>query len=322
MRNGLEIDRPRLVSAVSMGDSRYHWDHSNQIRRFDQNSMPEQISVELSGHCNLNCLKCNIDDLKRPKGYMTRELYLKIIQDETIGKIERLGLSNMGEPLMHKNLSEFVELADKTGKFKRIHITTNAILLNERVSKRLLDAGLGGVKLSLDFLDRESYKKYNERDHFNKVVKNIQTFCDLKKRGRYNCDTMLKVTLYDYTEEVAQELIDRWKGYVDSIRISNVHGWAGAERGNIPAEERKSPCQYLFCTLHILHDGRVTLCCYDKEGYLSVANIKDHSVAEMWKNHPRLNEIRQSHLDGDFSDLQMCRTCDSESYDDLVRYPD
>lgn len=321
MKNLAELTNPVLEPAARLGDTQYHWDHNDQLRRFAENSMPEQISVELSGHCNLNCLKCNIDDLKRPKGYMSREVYLKIIQDETIEKIERLGLSNMGEPLMNRNLSEYVELANKTGKFERIHITTNAILLNERVSNRLLDAGLGGVKLSLDFIDRDSYKQYNQRDHFDKVVKNIQTFCDLKKRGNYDCNTMLKVTLYEYTEELAQELIDRWKEYVDSIRISNVHGWAGAEAGNFPAEERKSPCQYLFCTLHILHDGRVTLCCYDKEGYLSVANIKEHSIAEMWKKHSKLNEIRKAHLDGDFSALPMCKTCDSETYDDLARYP-
>ncbi|MCP4264261.1 MAG: radical SAM protein [Maribacter sp.] len=303
-------------------NQKYVWNHEKQIERFNHLGMPEQLTVELSNHCNLDCLKCNYSDLKRRKGLMSRELFLKIINDNTIDKIDRLGLSNMGEPLMHPEVCEYINLANKTGKFGRIHFATNAVLLDEGMSNRLLDAGLGAVKLSLDFVDRKNYLKLNKRDHFDAVEKNIKTFCKIKKHGNYDCNTMLKVTLYEYTDEIAEGLIQRWKEHVDFIRISKVHSWVGGDIGNLSSGIRSIPCQYLFCTLHILWDGRVTLCCYDKEGYLSVGTIRDYSIYDIWNNHSKLNAIRQKHLKLDFSNLKMCEFCDSERYVDIVRYPE
>lgn len=49
----------------------YVWDHKKQIERFNSHDMPEQLGLELTNHCNLDCLKCDYSALERPRGKMS-----------------------------------------------------------------------------------------------------------------------------------------------------------------------------------------------------------------------------------------------------------
>ena len=48
--------------------------------------MFKKIYVEITNHCNLNCIMCNNDKLKRKRGFMDISLYKKIIDEIVKGE--------------------------------------------------------------------------------------------------------------------------------------------------------------------------------------------------------------------------------------------
>ncbi|MBA4395203.1 MAG: radical SAM protein, partial [Desulfobacca sp.] len=116
-----------------------------QIRRaFGQGKtllayLPSRVWIELTDNCNLRCPLCPNQALpKEEKGFMPRELFKKII-DQISGEVFDLNLFHRGEPLLHPHLIEMIEYAHRKGIPCRIH--TNATLLSESLSERILDSG-------------------------------------------------------------------------------------------------------------------------------------------------------------------------------------
>lgn len=72
------------------------------------NEFPKCLHIELTNACNLKCIMCPRRDMKRDVGYMNFELFKKII-DESSGNVDFICLNFMGEPFLHKKISDEVE---------------------------------------------------------------------------------------------------------------------------------------------------------------------------------------------------------------------
>jgi radical SAM protein with 4Fe4S-binding SPASM domain len=59
----------------------------------------------------------------------------------------------------------------------------------------------------------------------------------------------------------------------------------------------------------VLWNGDVTVCCGDIDGELSVGNVRDSTIEEIW-NGAEIKKIRKAHFSKDFSSLPLCDRCD------------
>ena len=67
-----------------------------------------------------------------------------------------------------------------------IMINTNGSPLTARRSQQLLDSGLTRLRFSLDAATPETYKKVRVGSlPLEKIIKNIETFLELKEKGNY-----------------------------------------------------------------------------------------------------------------------------------------
>ena len=103
-----------------------------------------KIYLEISNICNLSCRFC--PGTKRSKKAMTRE-ELAILLPKLRPYTDFLYFHLMGEPLLHKNLQEFLELAGSYG-FKVI-LTTNGTLLKKQQEMLLASPALHKINISL-----------------------------------------------------------------------------------------------------------------------------------------------------------------------------
>ena len=89
------------------------------------------------------------------------------------------------EPLLIKDFHKYIKYAyDKN--FIDIMINTNGSPLTARRSQELLDSGLTRLRFSLDAATPETYKKVRVGSlPLAKVIKNIETFLELKEKGGY-----------------------------------------------------------------------------------------------------------------------------------------
>lgn len=89
--------------------------------------MLDKIYLEITNVCNLDCSFCH--KTSREKRFMSKEEF-DLLTNKLQGKIKYLYFHLMGEPTLHPNLPEFIDLAKDKG-FLPI-ITTNGSLLEKK----------------------------------------------------------------------------------------------------------------------------------------------------------------------------------------------
>ena len=73
--------------------------------------------------------------------------------------IKLLIFDDYGEPTLHKKLPDMIKYAKDKNVAETIRLVTNGTLLNPTLNPKLIDAGLDQIKISLEAVDEDNYKK-------------------------------------------------------------------------------------------------------------------------------------------------------------------
>jgi cyclic pyranopterin phosphate synthase len=130
------------------------------------------LRVSLTDRCNLRCTYC-----MPPEGLPWLPTPDVLTDDEVIRlvtiAVERLGITEVrftgGEPLLRRGLVSIVTATAALTPKPEISLTTNGIGL-ERLAAPLAAAGLDRVNVSLDSLDRETFRTLAHRDRLDDVL--------------------------------------------------------------------------------------------------------------------------------------------------------
>jgi len=134
-----------------------------------------RVYIEPTNQCNLNCRTCIRNVWNEPAGLMTIQTFERIIFGiNEISPTPSVFFGGYGEPLHHPDIIEMVTRASATGA--RVELITNGILLTEEISRRLINAGLNMLWVSLDGAKPESYADIRISQNFEKIIQNIVNF--------------------------------------------------------------------------------------------------------------------------------------------------
>ena len=147
-------------------------------------SFPIQIDFELNSSCNLKCPMCPIS-AESPKGkgkstWFDFELYKKIIDYSYKQGTRAIKLNYVNEPLIRRDIIKFIEYAKSVGILD-IYLSTNGMLLTQKISNELIDSGLTRLQISIDAVSEETYQKVRPGGKLKTVITNLQNFLELKK---------------------------------------------------------------------------------------------------------------------------------------------
>jgi len=142
------------------------------------------IRIAISSKCNMNCLYCEGSDGFKPEkpgamedfrrkpldeGEIDTKTLLHILKSFRTTGFEGLTLTG-GEPLLRPDWDKLVKDAAGLG-FKRIEITTNGMLLEAYINKHgQLPKELTKIKISLDTVDPDHFRKLTRGGDFNKII--------------------------------------------------------------------------------------------------------------------------------------------------------
>ena len=116
------------------------------------------LRVSVTDRCNLRCRYCmpesGVDWVPHGR-VLTYEQMARLVGLCAGLGVEKVRLTG-GEPLVRRGLSALVRMVKETPGIRQVCLTTNGVLLPEQLPA-LLEAGLDGVNLSLDTLDRGQY---------------------------------------------------------------------------------------------------------------------------------------------------------------------
>jgi len=277
---------------------------------------PRRINVEPTNHCNQRCRLCPRQEFSRPLGFMDETLFARIAR-ECAGHDVSLWLHFLGEPLLHRGVADLVAGAKRAG-VRQVGLSTNGVSLHGERAEALLHSGLDRLECSMDAMDRAGYAHMRGRDHFDRVVANVEGF--LARKRALGLERPVVSVQFMRTPEVEArlgELVDAWRPHLgprDFVMTIRAAGFldAIAEAGKALREASpapRPPCRWLFESLMILQDGTVTMCGADWDASAPLGNVRERSIAEIWRG-AEAERRRRAHRLGRFDQVAPCTACE------------
>lgn len=285
-----------------------------QMKRF------KKFYIEITNVCNLSCSFC--PQTSRPSEFMSLKTFSAIL-----GQIkpftDYIYLHVKGEPLLHPNLDEFLDLSYKKG-FK-VNITTNGTLTIKTSSKIMLKPSLRQINFSLHSFDGNEGAS-NKNEYINDILSFI-------KEAIGKTDTLFSLRLWNLDEDNTTNLKANKNHELLSIIEKAFNLPYKINEEIVPGKgvkicdkvylnqdsefqwpdliecEDNSPgfCYGLRNQVAILVDGTVVPCCLDGEGVINLGNIHQTDFSQIIESD-RSNNI----FDG-FSRREvveeLCRKC-------------
>lgn len=270
---------------------------------------PQEISLEITNRCNLNCVMCPHSTLKRPVGDMDFPLFKKIIA-EARDTLELIYLHLAGEPLLHPKLFKMIEFCKK--KKIPVGLSTNATLLDEGYSKELVRSNLDYLILSFDGFTPPTYEAIRRGANFDKTLLNIEKFLKIKGGRGKNPFTVVQLIYMEKNKYEMQDFLSFWKKKeADVARAKPFINLPGLDTnlGAIKRPHTDQPCFLLWKQLAIYWDGIAAACCFDYIGGYPVGDLKSQSLKEIW-NSKAMQEIRGKHLTRKGNVIKICERCE------------
>ncbi|NIO81501.1 MAG: radical SAM protein [Candidatus Aminicenantes bacterium] len=271
---------------------------------------PVEIAIEITNHCNANCIMCPRQKMEREKGFMDFDLFKKIV-DEAREYTEFVFLHLAGEPLLHPKLMEMIDYCGKIGL--KSGFSTNAISLDEAKSKQLLQLPLDLLVLSFDGVTKETYETIRKKANFESTYQNINRFLVLKSKSKKSPYTMIQLIYQEENFKEAKDFYLKWKkSAVDVVRVKPYLNYPGLDeylgKRTRRTGEKIKPCMLLWRQLAIYWDGTVVACCMDFLSKMVLGNAADASIAEIWNGDP-MQKLREIHGSGKIAELKHCMEC-------------
>jgi cyclic pyranopterin phosphate synthase len=140
----------------------------------------KKLRISVTDRCNMRCGYCMPKD--NTKWFDTTEVlsFDEIIRLSSIFAnlgVEKIRLTG-GEPLVRPSIENLIKSIAKIGNIKSIGLTTNGLLLQEKV-EALKSSGLDSVNISLDSFKEDRFKMMTGVNGLEKVVNSIQKAKDV-----------------------------------------------------------------------------------------------------------------------------------------------
>jgi MoaA/NifB/PqqE/SkfB family radical SAM enzyme len=271
---------------------------------------PPCLQIEPTSVCNFRCIMCYQSDKSfsnKSKGFMSNmslDLYKKVI-DEVEGKVEAITLASRGEPTLNKDFKKMLNYSNK--KFLALKINTNASMLDENMIHAILSTDIQSIIFSVDAADKETYEKIRVNGKFDKIMKNLKLFAQIRKDHYSKSKHIVKMSGVKISKNQSMKSMERqFKELADVIAFVNYSPWESAY-DNEP-NDLKHACKELWTRMFVWADGKVNPCDYDYKSVLSKWNAKDTSISDIW-NSIEYNDLRQKHLNRKRNTIEPCVRC-------------
>jgi len=269
----------------------------------------EIVSIELTNACNTKCRFCPREKMTRSIGYMSMDLFKKIIDECAKEKIQEINLTGYGESFLDPHLIERIKYVKS--KFNPIlTVTTNCSLLSPKINKQLIKSGLDEIKASIYSLDQMEYKE-DQKFELNSILVNLKNLQEQKKKN----NTRLPYIIICFTKGLHDEKIPKYKKevlkYVDEIEPDmTLHNFLyGRNYNKVNKTNKRIACERPTKTVVIRWNGDIVACCFDFDSVMVLGNVKDNTIREVI-NSEKYQDFCNKLKRRKYNELPYCNICD------------
>ena len=274
--------------------------------------MLERIYVEIGNVCNLNCSFCH--KTKREKRQMSVDEFSEVVS-KIKQKVKYVYLHVLGEPLLHKDLPEILEIAGKNNL--KICITTNGTLLKTKGECLLNCSAVHKVSVSLHAPEgngeNELCNYLNNVTDFAKSAAEKGIYVVFRLWNKDSAEGKGQNTQNSFIESFLKSCFtEQWKPHGKGLRLERnifleydgVFTWPTDSDGE---PKNNGFCYGLISQVAVLSDGTVVPCCLDADGDIPLGNIFDKNLEDIL-NSKRALDIKNGFLNGKVAE-DFCKKC-------------
>lgn len=206
---------------------------------------------------------------------MSEELFLKIMDNlQEMNYTSSISLFDNNEPFLDTRIVDFLKIAKEKLPNAFHYIMTNGLVLT-----------LEQFKEAYKYLDMLVIDNYNNNEELNPKTKIIYDFCMQNP---------------EYKEKTV--ILMRRKDEILTSRAGN-----SPNRQNT-LKTIKNLCSLPYWQFHIRPDGKISLCCNDAWGEMTLGDLNKNTVQEIFDS-PHYNSICEQLIKGR-DKIRICKYCD------------
>ena len=303
---GSRVTLPRILNLIQ-NEIEYHRG-VEKLRSF-----PPNVTIDITNRCNLRCPLCATGkgETGRPSKVMPLADFEKII-DQISEKSFQVFLYCWGEPLLVKNIADYVRVAKKAGLAVILSSNFSLPISHDRIESLIL-AGVDRIIVSMDGITAESYSKYRLGGNFDLVKENVRRFAHAKAKLKTKSPKLIwQFLAFNFNEDqipIARKLYTQW-GF-DDFEVEKPNLPFGINDPSL-AEKwfAKNSALRLFDTFDIKDntgrncfwpwrlaviqsDGALSPCCYVSNLKHDSGNVIAQGFSTAW-NSPDMQKIRMA----------------------------
>jgi len=260
---------------------------------------PFTVFIDPSNLCNFGCTFCPtgsrglIRSTGRKQTNMGFDLFKKVIDDlgQFDGKVKVARLYKDGEPMLNPKFAEMIGYAKRSARVERVDSTTNGSFLEPETNRRIVDAGLDRLNISIEGMSGQVYRDFARWDlDFDGFVRNIRDLYE--HRGQ--CEIVVKTVAENLKEGERDRFLQIFGEISDRIFVENMAPcWPQFDCSHLPASFEvgiygqpvfeTEVCPYVFYSMAVNSDGSVSLCFLDWAHRLIIGDVRSQSLREIWE---------------------------------------
>lgn len=254
-------------------------DYYHNYKTTGHYSLFQTIEIETLNRCNSTCSFCPVNKNADTREFkiMPEDLFKSILQHlKDINYAGSIGLYSNNEPFLDERIVDLARIAKEKLPTNHLYLYTNGTLVT-------LEKFLEIMK----HLDKMYIDNYNDKLKLIKPVKVIHDYCKNNKL------------------------------YLDKVRIRlrklndilSTRGGQAPNRKQEKIEALNYGCFLPFRQMVVRPDGKVSLCCNDALGTMTLGDLTRDSIDAVWHGE-KYCAIREKIAQGR-QDIELCSSCDS-----------
>lgn len=193
---------------------------------------PTLANIEITTRCTLGCASCARTQLKLQSRFMSRETFHQVL--DALPHAWRINLVGLGEPLLHPQVIEFIQLA--VAQNRRVGLVTNAMNLDADLARALCASGLGSLTFSIDAVGPVMAERVRKGSDMALISRNIHNFIEARHRQGAALGTAVETAVFS---ALTGETLGEFESIIDFVADHGIDALMVTDL-NFPSNQTRS----------------------------------------------------------------------------------
>lgn len=301
-------------------------------RKFEEFRSREPViyNIETTNACNMRCKMCpRTTMMTRKIETIKKDLFVRIIKQiaphkgadwknwekfvqKTYGIFpgdmsenhfflyiipQVIQLHGYGDPLLDRNMPEYVELLRERG-FKS-YFSCNPSNINIEQTVKMFENGLDYIKYSIESVDDILHKEIRgQASNFTESYKKILRLLDIKAQKKYK--TIIIITMLDLNRPGQNEEFLKLKKAFEGLDVyiyfkSEDQQWYRKNYHGTKSIHWSEFCKHPWMSMTIKSNGEAVMCMEDYDNEIILGNAGSETLYDIW-NGEKYKKFREDHI--------------------------